>query len=153
MRPKTPSTRNVIELYELSRSRQWLFERRFFLTFQVVNNSLLLLRWYLPWRSDGKPGRPLGISPDSLLSQGFQLGCEDRKLISRPRRYYRITLERQSLNVGATRPSGSTGTATRSGVGGAICWIGRTSSALSERAAQSASVSFSSSRSWSFCRI
>jgi hypothetical protein len=76
-----------------------VFETRFFPTFRVVSNTLLLFRRYLPCHRDGEPGRPLGVSQDLLLYQGFQLGCEDRKLIGRPRRYYRIILGRQWLNV------------------------------------------------------
>jgi hypothetical protein len=84
--------------YELCRFRLRLFEASFIPTFLVVSNSPLLFRRYLPCHRDGGPGRPLGISPDLLLYQGFQLGCEDRKLIGRLRRYYRIILERQGLN-------------------------------------------------------
>ena len=100
VRQNTRSTRNhtLDQRYELCRFRLRLFETRFFPTFRVVSNSLLLFRRYLPCRRDGEPGRPLGISPDLLLYH-FQLGCEDRKLIGRPRRYYRIILERQWLNV------------------------------------------------------
>jgi hypothetical protein len=60
------------------------FATRFFPTFRVVSNIWLLFRRF---------------SPDLLLYQGFQLGCEDRKLIGRPRRYYRILLGRQWLNA------------------------------------------------------